>query len=139
MRLLLAALLASLAAQAAADQPLGRLFLTPEKRAVLERQRQLNIQHARVIEGSSVSLAGVVARSSGRSTVWLNGAPYHDGTPAGDVRTHTSPRDARKVELQAGELRTELRVGQSVSRASGERRDPLGGGRVAVSSGAGPR
>ena len=76
-RLILACAASGLVAQAAlaADPPLpplGRLFMTPEWRANLERQRQLNIQETRSLEGGAMRLDGVVLRSTGKSTVWVN-------------------------------------------------------------------
>ena len=56
-------------ANAADAAPLGRLFFTPERRAALERQRAFNIQEAQTLQGSSMSLDGVVYRSGGTSTV----------------------------------------------------------------------
>ena len=72
---LLAAALLLPAAPAAAEE-LGKLFLTPERRAALERQRQLNIRESQpVIEGATLMVTGVVKRSSGKSTTWVNGTP----------------------------------------------------------------
>ena len=45
----------------AADAPeLGRLFFTPERRATLERQRTFNVQEAQTLQGTTMSLDGVV-------------------------------------------------------------------------------
>ena len=63
-----------------AGAPLGRLFLTPEFRTALERQRQLNIQQSRTLEGETLRLDGVVVRSSGKSTVWINSQPQTEST-----------------------------------------------------------
>ncbi|OQY70928.1 MAG: hypothetical protein B6D47_06895, partial [Rhodocyclaceae bacterium UTPRO2] len=64
--------LALLAAGAhAADETLGRLFFTPERRAALERQRQLNIRETqKTIEGAELGVSGIVQRSSGKNTAW---------------------------------------------------------------------
>lgn len=58
---------------AAAAVPLGRLFMTPESRATLERQRQLDTPTTHVSGGGR--LDGVVTRSAGKTTVWINGQP----------------------------------------------------------------
>ena len=50
-------------APAADSQELSRLFFTPEKRATLDRQRTLNIQEAQTLQGTTMSLDGVVYRS----------------------------------------------------------------------------
>lgn len=55
-------------------EPLGRLFFTPEQRALLERQRQRNPTTGAVVDdGSPITLNGRVMRSSGRNTAWVNG------------------------------------------------------------------
>ncbi|MRR50503.1 MAG: hypothetical protein EG825_06250 [Rhodocyclaceae bacterium] len=127
--------------QRASPQPqhLGRLFMTPEIRSALERQRQLNIQEAQTLEGSTVTLNGVVTRSSGRRTVWINGQAQHDeATPSG-VAAATGPRTPGRAVLTAGEEHpTELEVGETVNRATREKTDGLAGGQVSVNKGRSP-
>jgi hypothetical protein len=114
-------------------EPLGRLFLTPERRAVLERQRQLNIQEVQTIEGATVTLDGVVTRSSGRSTVWVNQRPQHENTLGTGVATHVSPVNPSRVTVAPGdEAPTSLRVGQTINRGTGEKSDAIGNGRITV-------
>lgn len=60
--------------------PLGRLFTTPQQRAALDRQRQLNpnfLPNALESE-SSLTLNGEVRRSSGHNTHWINGEASSD-------------------------------------------------------------
>jgi len=79
--------------------PLGRLFMTPEARMTLERQRQLKIQETQTPDGGPLRLDGVVVRSSGKATVWINGQPQAanaaslpretiGGLAAGEIRIH---------------------------------------------------
>ena len=59
---------------------LGRLFTTPQQRAALDRQRQLNpnfLPNALESE-SSLTLNGEVRRSSGHNTHWINGEASWD-------------------------------------------------------------
>jgi hypothetical protein len=113
---------------------LGRLFFTPERRATLDRQRQFNIQEVRTLEGATVSLDGIVRRSSGKTTVWVNRQPLQDNAGASGVTVAVSPRDpGRAVVTPGDEAPTTLQVGQSLNRATRETSDGLGGGRVAVS------
>ena len=59
-----------LAAMPLRGEPLGRLFFTPEQRALLDRQRLRN-QHAvpgNAPDAAAYSLDGQVHRSSGRDT-----------------------------------------------------------------------
>jgi hypothetical protein len=114
-------------------EPLGRLFLTPERRAALERQRQLNIQAARTLEGSSVSLDGIVVRSSGRNTVWVNQRPQVEHAVGTGVTTAVTPNNpARAVVAPGEEVPVALKVGESLNRATREKTDKLGGGQISV-------
>ncbi len=115
-------------------EPLGRLFLTPERRAVLERQRQLNIQEVQTIEGSTVTLDGVVARSSGKSTVWVNQRPQNENTLGTGVTAIVSRNDPGRVVITPGEESpASLKVGESINRGTREKAGPLGDGRITVS------
>ena len=98
----------------AQQAPLGRLFFTPEQRAVLERQRQRNQNPALVEDGTPLTLNGRVTRSSGRNTAWINGTPLDEQ----DARTLAG------APLRPGE--TSFGAGQ------GERSDLLNGGRIII-------
>lgn len=125
----------------AAEEPLGRLFFTPEHRAALDRQRQFAVQQQvpTVAEGASLSVDGVVVRSGGRSTVWINGSPQHEGSLPPELRTPPRHADPARVGISAAENVTRtLSVGQSISRNTGEVADPLAGGRIVVHREAAP-
>jgi len=130
---------ASLPAQAqkAQTDSLGRLFFTPEKRLLLERQRASNIQAAQSLEGETMSLDGVVQRSSGKSTVWINGRAQEENEAARTgVNVRLTPKDPGRAQLSPGEeLPTQLKVGEAINRATGERNDRLGGGVVKTPAG----
>jgi hypothetical protein len=113
--------------------PLGRLFMTPERRAILERQRQLNIQEVQTIEGSTVTLDGVVTRSSGRSTVWVNQRPQNENTLGTGVTATVSPKEPARVIVTPGEeAPASLKVGESINRGTREKTDALGDGHISV-------
>ncbi len=125
--------LAMLAPASAADAPeLGRLFFTPEKRAALERQRAFNIQEAQTLQGSSMSLDGVVYRSGGKSTVWINQKAQTEGESSRTgVSAVVSPAAPGSALLAPGEeAPAQLNVGETINRATGERNTRLGGGSV---------
>jgi hypothetical protein len=119
----------------AADAPeLGRLFFTPERRATLERQRTFNVQEAQALQGTTMSLDGVVSRSSGKTTVWVNRQAQNEGeagrTGVNAIVSHKSPGSAL---LAPGEdAPAKLKVGEAMNRATGERNTRLGGGTVAT-------
>ncbi len=129
--LIVLALIAPAKPVLAEDYPeLGRLFLTPERRAALERQRQLNIQEVRALEGATLRLDGVVRRSSGKSTVWLNGTPQNEDVGSrGGITVRIAPSHPGSAQIVPGdEAPTQLKVGESINRATGERDNRLGGG-----------
>ena len=64
-------------------QELGRLFFTPEQRAALDARRRARVPDkpaARRWSPRRRPLDGYVARSSGPSTVWVNGEPLPEGS-----------------------------------------------------------
>lgn len=127
--------LAGAAAPAGAES-LGRLFLTPERRMALERQRQLNIMETQqqVIEGATLTVSGVVRRSGGASAAWVNGAPAEK---AAGMRIEIDRNNPGNTTLTAGEdLPASLKVGETINRSTRETTSGLGGGRIVVKDGA---
>lgn len=129
--------LAAFMPPAQAEEKLGRLFLTPERRAMLEQQRQFNLQEQKTLEGATIRLDGVIVRSTGKKTIWINGQAQHDNSSLG-VETRVAPNDPGQARLTEGnEHQTSLRVGQKINRATQEINDGLGGGRLEVKPPAG--
>lgn len=124
----------ALAPAAGAEEALGRLFFTPERRQILDRQRQLNIQDAKQVnEDPTLTINGVVTRSSGKRTSWINGAAQNENEVPGGLAVTPSARDPGKVVVQAGESpAAAARVGETVNRNTGEARDLLNDGRIVV-------
>jgi hypothetical protein len=116
-----------------APAPLGRLFMTPEWRTTLERQRQLNQQETRSLEGSTMRLDGVVVRSSGKSTVWVNSQPQTENDSQTGVAANLSPNDPGRATLSAGnEHPADLRVGVTLNRATRETAGGLAAGEIQI-------
>jgi len=115
--------LAGIVCPASAQEALGRLFFTPQQRQDLDRRRQANIQESAVTVNSSVTVNGQVSRSSGKTTVWINGVPQ-EGTKR--------PTDPARVNLPGGEGEPSinLKIGQTFDRARGQVKDPAGGDTV---------
>jgi hypothetical protein len=112
-RLIALLLLASAITPSQADQPaLGRLFLDPQQRALLDRQRLRNPGFlANTGDGeASQTINGEVRSSNGRRTRWINGEANWDGT--------TSP--------------PQVPVGDTFNPATGERESLLRGGTITV-------
>lgn len=126
------------AASPAQAQELGRLFFSPERRAALDRARQFNVQsQQQVAEGNTLALSGLVQRSSGKRTVWVNGVPIHENSVT-DVRVvGVAPRGAVSL-IPGDQTLTRITVGTAVNRSTGERQDALNGGSVKVRPSPGP-
>ena len=121
--LILCALLAGSALTARAQSPqLGRLFLSPEQRTQLDAQRYGPPAPAPTLTppppppppAPPVELNGVVQRSSGRSTVWLN------------QEAQNEPHN-RLASGKPGTLILRLSNGQVVRIKPGQRYDPASG------------
>jgi ribosome-associated protein YbcJ (S4-like RNA binding protein) len=117
---------AGLSAPPAAADELGRLFFTPQQRQELDRRRASNVQEKEAVVESSVTVNGHVARSSGKTTTWVNGVPQYDTYSGGDPA---------RVHLQDGTVK----IGQTIDRTRGEVKDGLGGGTVRVNPKPPPR
>jgi hypothetical protein len=113
--------------------PLGRLFMAPEARANLERQRQYNIQETRSLEGDTMRLDGVVVRSSGKSTVWVNNRPQNENVRGTGVTANPSRQRPGRATLTTGaEPPVDLKVGVTVNQATRETSGGLAGGEIRV-------
>lgn len=116
-----------------AGASLGRLFLTPEWRSTLERQRQLNIQQVRSLEGDTLRLDGVVVRSSGKSTVWINNRPQNEGARDSGVTAVTSSRQPGRATVATDAAApVDLKVGVTLNQATQEKSGGLAGGEIRV-------
>lgn len=113
---------------------IGRLFFTPEERAGLERQRQTGKLDRRQPQPGSVRVGGVVSRSSGRNTVWLNDVPVRAdaGSSGAGVTVRSAAPDTVELQAPSG-APTRLKAGEAVDIDSGARHDALAGGRIEIS------
>lgn len=121
--LIVCALLAGAALTARAQSPqLGRLFLSPEQRAQLDAQRYgppapdpaVAAPPSPPPPAPPVELNGMVLRSSGRSTVWLN------------QEAQNEPHN-RLARGKPGTLTLRLSNGQVLLLKPGQRYDPTSG------------
>jgi hypothetical protein len=111
MKRYLPALLLALAALSAwpQDEQLGRLFMTPQQRSALDRQRLLGQNPTSNVDNeASFTFDGEVRRSSGKNTRWINGEP------------------------QTATTRPDIPPGDSFHPATGEHESVLGDGRIIV-------
>jgi len=125
-------LIAALCPPAHADDELGRLFFTPERRQALDRQRQFNIQEKQEIpEDPTFTIDGVVTRSSGKRTVWVNGVAQNDNEKPSGVAVIPNRKAPGKVIVRSSDsVVGDAKVGETVNRSTGEATDLLGDGKI---------
>lgn len=126
---ILFALIAALAAPVAvAVEPLGRLFFTPAQRSALDAGKRLATSPAPAASKraaprgpGSITLSGVVRRSDGEYTVWVNGRAVGKGGPPGvSAAPSANHPSAARVNLRGTNDPVELRVGQQLKRSTGK-------------------
>lgn len=118
---------------AANAEALGRLFFSPERRAALDRQRQANVLESTMPQGESLSLDGLVKRSSGRNTLWVNGRAQHERDNPSAVAAALNSGDPAKAVISSGDRPpVSLHVGESANRGTGAKIDGLDGGTIVI-------
>ncbi len=122
---------------ATAEEALGRLFYTPERRQQLDRQREMNtLEKQQATADPTLTVDGIVTRSSGKRTAWINGSPQHEYETANGLTVTPRHGDPGKAVIRTNDSPSaRARVGETVHRGSGESQDLLQGGRVQVHAG----
>ena len=117
-----------------AEEALGRLFFTPERRQTLDRQRQFNIHEKQEVpEDPTFTIDGVVTRSSGKRTVWVNGTALGENDASSDITVAPVRKNPALVVIQAGESSpASAKVGETMHRDTGETTDLLNGGNIII-------
>jgi hypothetical protein len=133
-RVLLAVALSLAPLASYAAEPLGRLFYTPAQRAQLDAARSQKSRAAPAAEPEEppplpevVTYDGVVRRSDGRTTVWINNRAINDGkAPPGGapVTSRLRPDGSVSLGITQSDRSVNLKVGQSVEIVSGTIAEP---------------
>jgi len=117
---------------AAAQDKLGRLFFTPAERNALDAQRKVagDLANRPVAQKGPelpkappprlVTLNGVVRRSDGETTIWVNNQAVHERFHEVDVLPGSITTKSVSVKLPGSGRRVKLKVGQSVDSSTGE-------------------
>ncbi|MBZ0095873.1 MAG: hypothetical protein K8H75_10970 [Sulfuricella sp.] len=107
----------------AGAEPLGRLFFSPDERAMLDRVRQKNVGST-VSATEQVTLNGIVRRSSGKTTAWINQVPQNENeTPQGiAVQQGKTSKPSALLLLPSGK-QVQLKAGQTFDTAKGKIRE----------------
>lgn len=116
----------------AEDRINGRLFFTPAQRAQLDATRleaiagrsrpapvAPSVAVPRAAPPQVVTLHGVVKRSDGESTVWVNGKAVSRRFADADIRAGSITSDSVGFDIPGSKGRIRLKVGQSVEAMSG--------------------
>lgn len=120
-------LLASLPTIAMATQPLGRLFYTPEQRARMDvarqQERSVRIEDeeatAPAPPPANIILNGVITRSDGKTTVWINNKPQSPEQAGQGVGIQGKGGQVN-VTMPDAHRSVRLKVGQSLDVTSGK-------------------
>jgi hypothetical protein len=144
MRLMLLLFCFVVAPPLSATESLGRLFFSPHERALLDSGRK---QKAKTEEAptpapvaaapaeppppppplENLSINGVIKRSDGTSTVWVNGKPVNGKAALSGGRTIAGVGSGGRVAVRMQETKrhVELKVGQHLDASSGAIRENL--------------
>jgi len=120
-------------ASAHAESPnTGRLFFTPEQRerldagrreAIANRNRPAPVKETPAAPKTAppqvVTLHGVVKRSDGSATVWVNGKAVSGEFESSDIQSGSITRDSVGMAFPGSRRRVRLKVGQSIEATSG--------------------
>ena len=121
---------AAISVPAPAQERVGRLFFTPAQRASLDVARSQRARAALSTEKpeqeaapvpQTITYSGVLRRSDGKTTVWINNQPVHDRESAGAAAIVGRVRPDGSVTLQVPQSgrSVSLKPGQSVELLSG--------------------
>lgn len=103
-------------------EPIGRLFFSPDERATLDRMRQKNGGVA--TSSAQVTLNGLVRRSRGKTTAWVNQIPQpeHGNTSGITVLKSTARSPVVPLQLPSGK-QVHLKPGQTFDTTKGKIRE----------------
>lgn len=110
-------------------ESLGRLFFTPDERSNLDRARLTGVgmeqEGAPAQQLESITLNGIVKRSSGKTTVWINNSAQYEADFSPSTKrlaSKTRLPDFPVLVQKIGKTVT-LKVGQTLNIDSGEIRE----------------
>lgn len=125
-RLILLLMIAFLPGHAfcAGAEPIGRLFFSPDERAMLDQQRNKTSADSppnQVTQTDPITLNGIVRRSSGKTTAWINRVPQNENeTPQGiAVQQGKTSKPSALLLLPSGK-QVQLKAGQTFDTTRGK-------------------
>ncbi|MHB1290588.1 MAG: hypothetical protein ACYCY5_00165 [Sulfuricella sp.] len=111
----------------AGAEPLGRLFFSPDERARLDRMRNTHASASAPAGQQSlteqITLNGIVRRSSGKTTTWINQVPQNENeTPQGVSVLKSATQPSALLLLPSGK-QVQLKAGQTFDATKGKIRE----------------
>lgn len=107
----------------AGAEPLGRLFFSPDERAMLDRGRNQTSRSA-MISTEEITLNGIVRRSGGKTTTWINQVPQRENENPQGIAVLRSPARSSVVPLQLPSgKQVRLKPGQTYDTTQGRVRE----------------
>ena len=126
-RLFLILTFALLPAFASGADSFGRLFNTPEERAALDRLRENNGVADKAPAVEQIELNGVVKRSGGKFTAWINQKAQNENqNPQGILVLGKTLDPSSAALLLSSGKKVELKAGQTYDTVSGKVEDVTG-------------
>jgi hypothetical protein len=106
------------------ESALGKLFTTPEQRQRIDAFRKgksMGVTREQV-SPTDVKVQGIVTRSDGKSTVWVNGKSTLEGSSVGGVNVNLNSINDKsdKVTVGINKKTVRLKPGQVWSEDSGK-------------------
>lgn len=121
-------------ATTARAENLGRLFFAPEQRTELDARRRARVPDkpaaAAETPAPTLRVHGLVQRSDGHQTVWIDGQPSNPGEARVSVVTRGRMPGRLAVTLEGRPEPIEIEVGATLERDTGRVRTLLGEGAV---------
>lgn len=106
----------------AGAEPLGRLFFSPDERALLDQVRNNTFRSA-AASTEQITLNGIVRRSSGKTTAWINQLPQNENeTPQGVAVQGQTSKPSALLLLPSGK-QVQLKAGQTFDTTKGKIRE----------------
>jgi hypothetical protein len=129
--------LLAVSAPCRAQEDLGRLFYSNEQRQALDAGKRIVVKSAKKEPAPGVkpktedfALHGVVTRSDGERTVWINDKAYHNDSPQGvGVKIRSGNPATAEISLGTSKKSVSVKVGEQLDGDTGLVRQYQRGGR----------
>ncbi|MBU1689730.1 MAG: hypothetical protein KJ958_07260 [Gammaproteobacteria bacterium] len=115
---------------------IGRLFFSPDERAMLDRLRQKSGGSSTLSTTEQITLNGIVRRSSGKNTAWINQFPQNENeTPQGIAVQQGQTSKPSALLILPSSRQVNLKVGQTFDTTKGKVREGFEEANGSASSG----